>query len=198
MSPSSNDSLLGIVPIAGGQRLALEPLGGRRLVDIAADLLGHLCRSVVVVDARKPDDGALRQQVAAFDRVVIHDPLCPLTPERFLSGVLDRPPERVVVAVRPVVDTMKATRDGAIWKTVDRERFRVLASPVVMPASTLAQVDDLVGSLCDLTQLVHALGGIDAVDLVSAPSQSRRVDDLSGLRLIASADAVGHRVREHG
>src|SRR4051794_33740422 len=71
----------------------------------------------------------------------LHAPLCPLVPPSFLSACIeavagpsgDRPDPgpRAVVAFRPVTDTLKTVLDDRIIGTVDRDRFMMVASPVV-------------------------------------------------------------------
>jgi 2-C-methyl-D-erythritol 4-phosphate cytidylyltransferase len=205
--------LLGVVPVVGRGPLVHGSLSGMPLVERAVALAASVCPTVLVVHADTErvilsaragldlvalpeEERVLRHHLQAADLVVIHDPLCPLVPESFVRRLVDNAAGAVMVAVRPVVDTIKATEDGVIAGTVDRERLRVVSSPLVVPAVLLAAVPDLGAALSDLPGLVETLRGQARVELVIAPSVSRRIEDSSSLRLMASVDAVAHRIRE--
>jgi hypothetical protein len=205
--------ILGVIPLVGRGSLVHRSLSGAPLVDRAVMLASSVCSEIVIITGPDDeasltphagadvlclpdDDAALQHRLAAADQVVVHDPLCPLVPERFLRSMVAGSGSRTVAAVRPVVDTIKATEDGVIAGTVDRDRLRVVSSPVVMPAAVmrgLAQLDTL---LADLSVLVTVLRSCADVEFVIAPSSARRIEDSSGLRLMASVDAVSHRTRE--
>lgn len=211
--------VLGLVPTLGRGPLVHEPFGAAPLFLAAVEILSGLANPpvmvvigprqarlreamashVTIVDVAEcpQDEDRVRATIAGADFVVIHDPLCPLVPARFVRQLLLKArSRRVMVGVRPVVDTIKATINGAIAGTVDRDALRIVSSPVVVPGSRLAGVPDLTTALTHLGLLVQALRMDGGVELVVAPSSSRRVEDRSGLLLMASVDAVAHRTRE--
>jgi 2-C-methyl-D-erythritol 4-phosphate cytidylyltransferase len=206
--------VLGIVPLLGRGLLVHASIGGTTLVELAARLMVQVADEVVVVvdpsdpaisspahteQISMPDGGPeLQRRMERVDQVVVHDPLCPLVSEQFVRRLVAGDRDSVRVAVRPVVDTLKATADGVVAGTVDRERLRVVSSPVVGPGLLLAGLDDLPAALTDLTVLVAQLRKAGQTELVVAPSASRRIEDTSGLRLLVSVDAVSHRIRERG
>ena len=166
-------------------------LGDVSLVDRAVDLLDGTCSTVMVLrgdDASTRDD--LLERLDSADLVVVHDPLCPLVPPAFVSGLVEQaasgPP---VVAVRPVVDTIKATRDGNVVDTIDRETLRVVSSPVVARPDDLLALGDPMTVIADPVLLAAGLRDRSDAHLVVAPPSARRVEDISGLRLLVrSAD----------
>jgi hypothetical protein len=203
--------VLGIVPVLGRGRLPNQPLGPQTLQRRAVGLLRGLCSSVIAVDhdlapestralpqtLRLPaDEVRLRREVGSFDRVIIHDPVCPLVSSSFARRLLDMETSDPIVAVRPVIDTVKAAPGGVIAHTMDRDGLRVISSPIVLDASDLLSADDLGLALADLTVLVEHVRVRSNPRLVTAPSASRRVEDISGLRLAAAIEAVAHRIRE--
>jgi 2-C-methyl-D-erythritol 4-phosphate cytidylyltransferase len=202
-------AVLGVVPTLGRERLsglnlAGEPLfvrAARRLVDLpcthtllvaesgrraaALDALVRELPQVEVVDisgvqthARALGDDAV---------VVVHDPLCPLTPVAWIRDLVDRAlAGGVVVAVRPVVDTLKTTRAGVVTGTVDRSGLHVVSSPIVFPGRALV---DAIPTLADPVALVARLRSRHDLELVESPSLGQRVDDASGIELLAALDA---------
>jgi 2-C-methyl-D-erythritol 4-phosphate cytidylyltransferase len=205
--------LLALVPLVGRGSLVHGTLGGETLADRAVALLTGLADDVVVVAdhtvPRRPQDRRTEQlsvpadaealigRLKVTERVVVHDPLCPLVPQHFVRQLVEGDPARVRVGVRPVVDTVKATGDELITGTVDRERLRMVSSPLVAPGSLLAELGErLPAALSDLAVLVSALRQGATVELVVAPAVARRVEDTSGLRLLSAVDAVSHRTRE--
>lgn len=128
------------------------------------------------------------------DALVLHDPLCPMTPPAFLASCADRAAveDRVVVGVRPVTDTVKVVAGGVLGATVDRDGLVMVCSPVVLPPSVVA---DLLGDEEDLPStdfvalvaLVRERYGDDRVLLVEAPPEARRVasdDDIALLQAL--------------
>lgn len=142
---------------------------GEALVACAAWALGDA--GVMAVDLGTEWAGL----VDADEPFVLHDSLCPMTPASFITECVARAVEldRVVVAVRPVTDTVKMVRDGLVGETVDRETLHAVASPVVLPASVVAALDHLPD--VDFPRLVAALAGRFPVELVLAPATARRV-----------------------
>ncbi len=76
--------------------------------------------------------------------VVIHDPLCPLVSPADIRAAL-----RALGSWHrdrfgpPVLDTVKAARDGVICETLDRDALRIVVSPVVVSGAQLAEAPDL-------------------------------------------------------
>jgi 2-C-methyl-D-erythritol 4-phosphate cytidylyltransferase len=198
--------VLGVVPLIGRGPLVHGSIGGSTLAEMATQLVARVTGAVVVVvDASEhavagaepserislPEGGpGLLRLLETFDQVVVHDPLCPLVPEQFVRRLMAGDRESVRVAVRPVIDTVKATVDGVVTGTVDRERLRVISSPVVAPGRLLAGIDDLAAALTDLTVLVAQLRVAGETELVVAPTVSHRIDDTPGLRFVAAVAAV--------
>lgn len=133
--------------------------------------------------------------------LLVHDPLCPLAPAVHLDEVLVELAlpgggYRAGAAVHPMTDTVKSVHaddDGfAVAGTVDRERLRVVTTPVVVPA-------DLAGSVSvsgDGPGLVAGLRRLGEVLLVPAPPIARRVHDRAGLHLVLGLREVEeHRGR---
>lgn len=128
--------------------------------------------------------------------LVLHDALCPLVPPEFLAECAARAAgsDLVVVAVRPVTDTVKQVADGVVGGTLDRADLRILASPVVVPAGRLGDLShDRTGPVHDLPTLVATLvdRGVP-VEWAAAPTQAARVsgpEDVRLLEALASARA---------
>lgn len=151
---------------------------GEALVACAAWALGES-------GVQPVDTGTTWEEIAlAGEPVVLHDPLCPMTPADFIAACAVRAATEdvVVVAVRPVTDTVKTVADGVVGETVDREELRTIASPVVLPASVVAALPSL--PTTDFEQLVPLLREHFAVELVPAPAQARRVSDLDEVAVL--------------
>lgn len=116
------------------------------------------------------------------ETLLLHDPLCPMTPPDFLARCADRAAveDVVVVGVRPVTDTVKEVAGEVLGTTVDRDALVAVCSPVVLPPSVVA---DLLGDgaglpSTDFVALVAALReryGEERVVLAEAPPEARRV-----------------------
>jgi 2-C-methyl-D-erythritol 4-phosphate cytidylyltransferase len=134
---------------------------------------------VTLVDAGTPWSSL----VAAGDPLVLHDPLCPLTPPGFVAECVAASEDgAVVVGVRPVTDTVKVVVNGYVGATVDRDALLQVASPVVLPAAVVAEFDELPTS--DLAALVAALAPHVPVVTREAPPSARRVGGTDDLRLL--------------
>lgn len=116
--------------------------------------------------------------------VVLHDPLCPLTPAEFIAECAARAyaSKVVVVGVRPVTDTVKSVTDGVVGETVDREGLRAICSPVVLPAAVVAAMPSLPSVHFEV--LVPLLREHFPVALVPAPAQARRVASADDVRIL--------------
>lgn len=107
--------------------------------------------------------------------LVLHDPLCPMTPPDFITECAQVAVARdvVVVGVRPVTDTVKQVEDGRLGRTVDRDGLVAVCSPVVLPARVVAALPGRPTS--DFVELVAGLRSSYDVELVDAPPAARRV-----------------------
>jgi 2-C-methyl-D-erythritol 4-phosphate cytidylyltransferase len=165
----------------------------RDQVSLAASLLARADLDVPVQDA-----GRWWSRLTGPLTVVLHDPLCPLVPAWFLSGCLEEPTghlrdDGALVAFRPVTDTIKTVVDERIVDTLDRDRFGIVASPVVFHHDGGG---DRPASTHDFAALAGWLRGRGPVRLRKAPSLGRRVDDPSAVNLLECMDEMAHAVRE--
>lgn len=174
---------LGAVVEQGRGALPFALIHGEALVACAAWALGEA--QVTAVDLGTEWAGI----VEADEPFVLHDPLCPMTPASFIAACVDRAVEldRVVVAVRPVTDTVKVLHDGAVGETLDREALHGVVSPVVLPASVVAALDGLPAT--DFPALVQALAARFEVELVPAPAAARRVSSPDDVRVLEALTA---------
>jgi hypothetical protein len=209
---AASASTLAVIPIVGRADLALAPSSPDESRDIPdyrrpwpRGLIGEAIQTVSAAFTRvlvvsptahgwfaphpidwliPHGDDEFLDRIAPFDRVLIHDLLCPLTPEQFLRemAAAEGP---ATVAVSPLVDTVKAMDGDRVARTVDRDRMRVVASPVVVDREVLARVPDVVEALSDFVVLVSRLRAITDVTLAQAPFGARRVSDAADLRVLA-------------
>lgn len=170
----------GIVVEEGRGALPFHLIHGESLVAAAAWAAGEA--GVDLLDQTVPWEAVVERG----DALVLHDPLCPMTPPAFLATCADRAAieDRVVVGVRPVTDTVKELVAGpggdVLGATVDRDGLVVVCSPVVLPAAVVA---DLLGAgdglpstdFVALVALLRERYGDDRVALVEAPPEARRV-----------------------
>jgi hypothetical protein len=145
---------------------------------------------------REPAGG---RPLAGRPTVLLHDPLCPLVPAWFLSQCLEG--GRPLVAYRPVTDTIKTVVDDQIVDTLDRDRFGIVASPVVFDVPPAAATgpgpaEHEVPPTTDFGVLATWLRSRAPVLLRRAPSLGRRVDDLSAVNLLECMDEMARTVRE--
>jgi 2-C-methyl-D-erythritol 4-phosphate cytidylyltransferase len=158
---------------------------GEPLVACAAWALGEA--GVTLVDAGTPWSSL----VASGEPLVLHDPLCPLTPPDFIAECVAQcvaagEDGAVVVGVRPVTDTVKAAVNGYVGSTVNRDALLQVVSPVVLPAAVVAEFDELPTS--DLTAFVAALAPHVRVDTREAPPSARRVAGRDDLHLLEALE----------
>lgn len=170
----------GIVVEEGRGALPFHLIHGESLVAAAAWAAGEA--GVDLLDQTVPWEAVVERG----DALVLHDPLCPMTPPAFLANCADRAAveDRVVVGVRPVTDTVKEVVAGpggdVLGATVDRDGLVVVCSPVVLPAAVVA---DLLGDgeglpstdFVALVALLRERYGEERVALVEAPPEARRV-----------------------
>jgi 2-C-methyl-D-erythritol 4-phosphate cytidylyltransferase len=175
--------------------LPFRLIHGEALVAAAAWSLGEA--GVVLVDA-DVSWAALAESLAdSGEALVLHDPLCPMTPPEFIVSCIEQAVARdtVVVGVRPVTDTVKAVEGGVFAATVDRDRLLAVASPVVLPARVAGELDGL--PTTDLAALVEHLRSRWPVEPLEAPAEARRIgseEELRVLEALTSAEALrpGH------
>ena len=156
---------------------------GEALVACAAWALGEA--GVTAVDTGTPWSAL----VESGEPLVLHDPLCPMTPPDFIADCVARSLERscVVVGVRPVTDTVKVVADGLVGETVDRDSLVSVAAPVVLPPDVVAALDGL--ATYDLVELVAGLRRRFPVELVEAPPSARRVGSREELAVLEALTA---------
>ena len=151
---------------------------GEALVAAAAWAMGEA--GVELVDVSVPWSVVADQGLP----LVLHDPLCPMTPPDFIAACVRTASARdvVVAAVRPVTDTVKEVADGRLGRTVDRDRLAALVSPVVLPARVVAALPGRPEP--DFVALVEGLRASYDVELVEAPPSARRVASDEDLRVL--------------
>jgi 2-C-methyl-D-erythritol 4-phosphate cytidylyltransferase len=170
---------VGIVPVEGRGSMPFALLDGEALVAVASWALEDA--GVELLDFTVDWVDVQAREAA----LVVHDPLCPRTPVAFLASAVEAASgDRVVVGVRPVVDTVKTVAAGVLGDTVDRDALVVVASPVVLPAGVVAALAEA-PVLDDLAELVSRLRADHEVLFLEAPPQARRVADESDLQLLA-------------
>lgn len=169
---------LGAVVESDRGTLPFALIHGEALVACAAWALGEA--GVTPVDVGTRWEGI----VESGEPFVLHDPLCPMTPAGFIAECVEAAVTReaVVVGVRPVTDTVKKVTDGEVRETVDRDRLRVVTSPIVLPAAVVAALDGLPAS--DFARLAGELARRFPVIPLEAPAEGRRVADLDDVRLL--------------
>ena len=181
---------VGIVVEEGRGALPFRLIHGESLVATAAWAAGEA--GVELLDQTVPWDVVVERE----DTLLLHDPLCPMTPPEFLARCADRAAVNgeVVVGVRPVTDTVKVVADGAVGATVNRDGLVMVCSPVVLPSSIVADLLGDGGSLpsTDFAELVTRLReryGVERVTFVDAPPQARRVaseEDIEALEALTA------------
>lgn len=170
--------VLGWVPLDGRGSLPFALVHGESLVAAASWAVGES-------GARLFDASVTFDQVRESGLpLLVHDPLCPLTPSDFLTAAAELCVESgsVVVGFRPVTDTVKRTTGERLGETVDRSGLRAVASPVVVPAAVLARLPGLDTS--DLPRLVAELATLGEVTWLEAPPVGRRIVDEADLLVL--------------
>lgn len=169
---------LGLVLDEGRGALPYALIHGEALVACAAWALGGA--GVTPVDVGVPWSSVQ----TAEEAVVLHDALCPMTPAGFIARCVEQALEHdaVVVAVRPVTDTVKHVDAGLVGATVDRESLLAPSSPLVLPPSVVRALDDFPGQ--DLAAVVAALRGHHPIETVEAPPEARRVTSAEEITLL--------------
>lgn len=182
-------AVLGLVPLEGRGSLPFALVHGESLVAAASWALSSA--GITLFDLSVPFEQVRETGLA----LVVHDPLCPLTPASFLVECVAQAQETgaVVVGVRPVTDTVKEHADDGsgtlrLGATVDREALVCPTSPVVLPAAVVASLDSL--ETDDLADLVASLAQRFPVRHLVAPALGRRVVDESDLGVLAALSAA--------
>ena len=190
----SDPIALGIVPDDGRGSLPFALVYGEPL--IAAATFAVEGADITVVDPRT-------EWAAVVDTglpLVIHDPLCPLTPSPFLGEAvtLALESDEVVVGIRPVTDTIKVDLGDHLGETVDRSTLREVTSPIVLPARVVAELAELPSG--DFAAIVSALEPF-GIHRVEAPAMSRRVRTTADIPVLealgrpsgSDQELLGHR-----
>jgi 2-C-methyl-D-erythritol 4-phosphate cytidylyltransferase len=174
---------LGIVLDRDRGSLPYTLIHGEALVACAAWALGEA--GVTPLDTGTTWDAVRR----ADEPVVLHDALCPMTPADFIAACVRRAldDDAVVVATRPVTDTIKRIADGMVGETVDREGLTTIVSPVVLPPSVVAALVDEPGT--DLAAVVASLATSHRIVLVEAPASARRVSSPEEIAVLEALTA---------
>ncbi|WP_246004996.1 2-C-methyl-D-erythritol 4-phosphate cytidylyltransferase [Nocardioides marmorisolisilvae] len=173
---------LGWVPTDGRGSLPFALVHGESLVAAASWAVGEA--GVRLIDA----SSTFEQVRSAGLPLLLHDPLCPLTPVDFLERAVQTCVETgaVVVGYREVTDTIKVRDGDVLGATVDRSRLRSVTSPVVIPAEVLAGLGALDST--DLAALVGRLAEVAEIHWLPAPPIARRIagkDDLVVLEALS-------------
>jgi 2-C-methyl-D-erythritol 4-phosphate cytidylyltransferase len=214
-----HQSARAVVPLDGRRSLVFETLHDEPLYLGAVRTLGRVFESIVIrVEAGQAE--RVRAEVSGLGSAVrvlevgpwwddvcaasggallVHDPLCPLTPDDLITALLERAGDgdTSYAAVRPVTDTVKTAASGRITGTIDREGLVTLASPTVIASPVMARAvaEGTPPPLGDLARLVTWLRLRGQVELSHAPSLARRVDDVSALHLLECVDELGRQLR---
>ncbi|HJQ07627.1 MAG TPA: 2-C-methyl-D-erythritol 4-phosphate cytidylyltransferase [Nocardioides sp.] len=171
----------GVILDADRGTLPFQLIHGESLVAAAAWSAGEA--GIDLIDSTLPLSVVAERE----EPLVLHDPLCPMTPPAFLAACVDRSIEAdaVVVGVRPVTDTVKRVEDGVLGDTVDRDGLVAVCSPVVLPPDVLAELaerpipTDLVALLALLRERYP-----ERVELLEAPASARRVASTEDIRVL--------------
>lgn len=166
------------IPVEGRGSLPFALVHGESLVAAASWAAGEAGCELVEAFVGQAEVRRLGRTL------VLHDPLCPLTPPDFLRAALEQAGTtgRVVVGYRPVVDTVKQVRAEHLGATVDRDRLVCVTSPVVLPANLLQEAGEL--ALGDFATLYATLCERVPVDLLEAPPAGRRITDPDELEVL--------------
>jgi hypothetical protein len=190
-----------VVPVARAGSLALaeladEPLLLRALSAVSAAGLDP----VVVTDDLASVRPVLRDaaplvgiadlaaSVGPSGTLLVHDPLCPLTPPSLLVSMAALGADgAAAVAVLAMTDTVKTTTGDLVTATIERAAVAAVASPFVGPTELVLQA---AGTVLDLPGLVRRLWGLVPIELVAADALCARVSEASELELLSSVHEV--------
>ena len=171
---------LGIVPTEGRGSLPYALVHGESLVAAASWALSTA--GVELFDYSVPF-AAVQDAESAL---VLHDPLCPLTPTGFIEEAVEdcERTGAVVVGVRPVTDTVKEYDGSRLGATLDRDGLVCVTSPVVLPATVVAALDGL--DTDDFAALVAELSQRFPVRHLPAPALGRRIVGEADLEILVA------------
>ena len=175
---AEEETALGWVPVEGRGSLPFALVHGESLVAAASWAVGEA--GVQLFDASVGFD-----QVRSAGRpLLLHDPLCPLTPAAFLAEAVRAclATGQVVVGWREVTDTVKTRTGELLGATVDRSELRSVTSPVVIPGPVLADLESL--DATDLPALVGRLAEVAELHWLRAPAVGRRISDRDELAVL--------------
>ena len=176
------------MPVSGRGSLPFALVHGEPLVAAASLALEQA--GVQLVDFNVP----WAELRASGRPVVLHDPLCPLTPPDFIASAVEAAATGEVVAgVRAVTDTLKQVDGGpggaTVGDTVDRDAHVIVTSPVVLPAAVVAGMSEAPDT-GDFALLVERLRSGNAVRLLPAPPLARRLAGESDLALLEALSST--------
>ncbi|GAB3855950.1 hypothetical protein GCM10028801_12360 [Nocardioides maradonensis] len=176
----------GVILDADRGTLPFQLIHGESLVAAAAWSAGEA--GIDLVDSTLPLSVVAERE----EPLVLHDPLCPMTPPSFLAACVDRSidADAVVVGIRPVTDTVKRVADGVLGDTVDRDGLVAVCSPVVLPPDVLAELaaQPIPSDLVALLALLRARYP-ERVELLEAPAAARRVASAEDIRVLQALTA---------
>jgi hypothetical protein len=192
-----------VLPVAPGRSLALAELAGEPLLLRALSAVAAAgLDPVVVTDDLASVRPVLRDaaplvgiaelpaSVGTGGPLLVHDPLCPLTPPAFLVSMAALGADGgTAVAVLRMTDTVKAAAGDVVTATIDRSAVTAVASPFVGPTELVLQAADAV---LDLPALVRRLLARVPIELVAAVGSCARVSEPSELALLSSVHEVRH------
>ncbi len=189
-----SERALGVVPVDGRGSLPYALVHGESLVAAASWALSTA--EVDLFDYTVPF-ATLQETGRAL---VLHDPLCPLTPAAFVAEAVEDCARTgaVVVGVRPVTDTVKEYADAGaaggagdveagparVGATVDRDGLVCVTSPIVLPAAVVAALETVDAD--DFAALVAELSQRFPVRHLPAPPLGRRIADEADLDLLVA------------
>lgn len=128
--------------------------------------------------------------VAHGTPVVLHDPLCPMTPPDWIAACVAASLESgaVVAGVRPVTDTVKQVVEAEVGATVDRHGLVGVCSPIVVPTAVVAEFAEGLPTT-DFVRLTALLRQRHDTRTLRAPAAARRVASAEDLRVLAALTA---------
>jgi hypothetical protein len=154
--------------------------------DVLPDVIDLMGNSEPVV--RSADVSAAVGQV---DRLLIHDPLCPLTPPEFLASIATYGDVGITaIGVLAVTDTVKTADRSVVAGTLDRAGLGRIASPLVASGESVTLVSQNPELVLHVPALARRLVAAGRVEFVTAPSTATRVEDESELELLECVDEV--------
>lgn len=169
---------LGTVVEADRGSLPFALIHGEALVVAAVWALGQA--EVLPVDMPVTWDTV----VEAGEAYVLHDALCPMTPPEFIAQCVETALARdaVVIAVRPVTDTVKRLDGDIVAETVDRDGLLEVLSPIVLPAAVVSTLAE--APITDFAAFAADLATRFPIVTVTAPAAAARVRSLEDVRTL--------------